>query len=155
MATSTPTAATVLITGANRGNFETQKVSASDSNTNLFTGIGRGLLAVYLSRPDTTAIAAVRDTTSATTLSLKDLPHGSGSKLIIVKIDNVSLTDAGEAVNQLKAESGITSLDVVIANAGIARYGHSPTYHAVFHMLTIEIYTGITTRRGIYLFRRS
>lgn len=69
-----------------------------------------------------TVIAGVRDTTSATTLSLRDLPRSTSSQLIIVKTDNTSLTDAQKAVDQLVAEHGITALDVVIANAGIARY---------------------------------
>jgi norsolorinic acid ketoreductase len=53
---------------------------------------------------------------------LKDLPNGKGSKVILVKIDSASETDALEAIEILKSEYGITKLDVVIANAGISNY---------------------------------
>ncbi|KAL5399456.1 hypothetical protein PMIN03_012679 [Paraphaeosphaeria minitans] len=89
---------TYLITGANRG-------------------IGRGLTAELLQRPYVTVIAAVRDTSATTFVNL---PAGDGSKLIIVKLDSLTESDAKEVVAQLLARHGITSLDVVIANAGIA-----------------------------------
>ena len=38
-----------------------------------------------------------------------------------MKIDSLSETDAQQAITQLKSEHNITSLDVVIANAGIAK----------------------------------
>lgn len=67
-------------------------------------------------------IAAVRDVASSTSKSLASLPVGKGSKLITVKIDSVSETDARAAVDVLKSQHGITRLDTVIANAGIANY---------------------------------
>lgn len=69
-----------------------------------------------------TAIAAVRNPAKAD--GLKKLPAGEGSELIVVKLDNVCETDAGDAINVLKSEYHITHLDIVIANAGIARYIH-------------------------------
>ncbi|MCJ1310430.1 hypothetical protein MMC25_004094 [Agyrium rufum] len=90
---------TCLVTGASRG-------------------IGRALLATYLSKPYTTAIAGVRNPTSAKSLS--SLPTGEGSSLIIVKIDSESTDDALKAVETLKSEHGIQKVDLVIANAGIA-----------------------------------
>jgi norsolorinic acid ketoreductase len=93
---------TYLITGANRG-------------------IGKGLVDHYLALPNTTVIAAVRDTTSASTKALSSSKTGAGSKLITVKIDSVSETDAKDAVASLQSQ-GITKLDVVIANSGIANY---------------------------------
>ncbi|MCJ1393950.1 hypothetical protein MMC18_006827 [Xylographa bjoerkii] len=98
---STPT--TYLITGANRG-------------------IGRGLLEVYLSRPNSTVVAGVRDPSNDTSKSLNSVAVGKGSKLIIVKLDSLSETDAKSAVQLLKSEHGIDHLDVVIANSGIANY---------------------------------
>ncbi|RYP09407.1 hypothetical protein DL765_008470 [Monosporascus sp. GIB2] len=94
---------TYLITGANRG-------------------IGKGLTAKLLQRPGVTVIATARDPVKAAT-SLNELPKGEGSKLIIVKLDSQVDSDAGAAVAQLQKEHGITSLDVVIANAGIAHSG--------------------------------
>lgn len=79
------------------------------------------LTQTFLSRPTTTVIAGVRNpSNSASVASLNALPIGAGSKLITVKIDSVSETDATDAVKFLGAEHGITALDIVIANSGIA-----------------------------------
>ncbi|KAH8807759.1 hypothetical protein F5884DRAFT_790000 [Xylogone sp. PMI_703] len=90
----------VLITGANRG-------------------IGKAITEQYLVRPNTIIIAGVRDTKSPTSLSLKDLKTGSGSKLILVTIASDSETSASEAVAALKSSYGISHIDLVVANAGM------------------------------------
>ncbi|PYI06497.1 NAD(P)-binding protein [Aspergillus sclerotiicarbonarius CBS 121057] len=90
---------TVLITGANKG-------------------IGRALVQTYLARPQTTVIAAVRNPNSPDSKSLSDHAPAKGSRLIIVKIDSSSNTDASNAITTL-SDQGITTLDIVIANAGI------------------------------------
>lgn len=72
---------TYLITGSNRG-------------------IGKGLLEVFVSRPDTTVIAAVRDVEKSTK-DLSAAKTGKGSKVIIVKIDSTSETDAAVAVKEV------------------------------------------------------
>jgi hypothetical protein len=84
----------------------------------LSPGIGRGLVEQYLVRDNTTVVAAVRNPQSAEAKELSSLPTGTGSKLIVVKVDAGSDTDALEAVKSIKAED-VTSLDIVIANAGI------------------------------------
>lgn len=86
------------------------------------TGIGKGLLSAYLTRPNHTLIAAVRDPTSASSKALLGLPHGENSKVILVKINSASQTDALKAVETLKTEHKITKLDIVIANAAISNY---------------------------------
>ncbi|KAI0970354.1 Nor-1 [Xylaria arbuscula] len=91
---------TVLITGANRG-------------------LGRGLAEAYLSRPDHIVIGAVRDESSSSAASLKAFKAASGSRVILVKLASDSETDAAAAVETIKA-AGISALDIVIANAGIA-----------------------------------
>ncbi|MCJ1420680.1 hypothetical protein MMC32_007039 [Xylographa parallela] len=96
-------ASVVLITGANRG-------------------IGRGLVEEYLSRPNSTVVAAVRDPSNVTSQSLGTIAVAKGSKLITVKIDSLSETDAKAAVETLKESYGISKLDVVIANSGIGKY---------------------------------
>jgi norsolorinic acid ketoreductase len=101
---TTPT--TYLITGGNRG-------------------IGRGFVQTFLQRTATIVIAAVRDPSSASAKSLQDLPKGAGSRLITVKLDSSISTDATEAVAQLQTEHGLSSIDLVIANAGISVGGAS------------------------------
>ena len=91
----------VLISGANRG-------------------LGKGLLELFLAKPDHIVIAGNRDVTSASSKSLADIPKGERSKLFVVKIDATVPTDPFEAVEELKKQ-GIDHLDLVIANAGVAR----------------------------------
>ena len=86
-------------------------------------GIGLGLARSFLLRANTTVIAAVRDPANIPTIeNLQQLKAGPGSKIIIVKIDSSSATDAGEAVRLLRSEHDIAKLDVVIANAGICNH---------------------------------
>ncbi|KAB5513514.1 hypothetical protein GE09DRAFT_1295088 [Coniochaeta sp. 2T2.1] len=98
----------VLITGANRG---ASLVPMSDA-ANL-TGLGRGFTEAFLARPNHTVIAAVRDPSAA---SFSSLPVATGTRLVVVKTDSTSATDAFEAVKTLQ-DDGITKLDIVIANA--------------------------------------
>lgn len=66
------------------------------------------------------AIAAVRKPEDQTSKDLDKLPKGSGSQLIVVKIDGDADSDATEAVHLLQRQHGIHALDLVIANAGIS-----------------------------------
>lgn len=83
-------------------------------------GIGRGLAEKFLSRSNTTVIAAVREPAGASSQSLQFLPKGESSRLVVVKVDSKSSTDPAAAVETLQREHGIDHLDVVIANAGIS-----------------------------------
>lgn len=94
-----------LITGANRG-------------------IGKGLVQRLLQQSSATIIAAVRNPSDSISKSLEDLPRSRDTKLIIVKIDASVPTDAKDAVASLH-QQGITSIDVVFANAGIYEGVHS------------------------------
>jgi NAD(P)-dependent dehydrogenase (short-subunit alcohol dehydrogenase family) len=91
---------TVLITGANRG-------------------IGLGLTERFLAEASHIVIAAVRNLTHATVHALQELPTGSNSRLVVVKLDASIERDAQEAVTELQQKHGIQHLDIVIANAGI------------------------------------
>ncbi|KAH7364684.1 aflatoxin biosynthesis ketoreductase nor-1 [Rhexocercosporidium sp. MPI-PUGE-AT-0058] len=97
MATTT----NVLITGPNRG-------------------IGNGLLTSYLTRPNHTVIAGVRNPSSSQ--HLQSIPKAANTTLIIVKIDNEDDSTAAAAISELKSTHNITTLDLVIANAGICDY---------------------------------
>nr|D7PI11.1 RecName: Full=Short chain dehydrogenase gsfK; AltName: Full=Griseofulvin synthesis protein K [Penicillium aethiopicum]ADI24951.1 GsfK [Penicillium aethiopicum] len=90
--------ATVLITGGNRG-------------------LGKGLVATYLSTPDTTVIATVRDPSKCESLSA--LPKALGSNLLLVKLEVTSKDSITTAIGTLDTHN-IGSIDVVIANAGIS-----------------------------------
>ncbi|KAK0649663.1 hypothetical protein B0T16DRAFT_410527 [Cercophora newfieldiana] len=97
---------TVLITGANRG-------------------VGKSLTSIYLQRPSHIVVAAVRDVKSQSSLELSNLPKAVDSKLVLVKIDATSDTDAEDAASTLKQE--IDHLDILIANAGLCIY-NEPTH---------------------------
>ncbi|OQE36921.1 hypothetical protein PENCOP_c011G02146 [Penicillium coprophilum] len=90
----------VLITGANRG-------------------IGKGILELYLKKPNHFVIAANRDPTHPTSNALVDLPKAEGTTLEIIKIDAISPTDPAAAVKALNVK-GITHIDILVANAAIA-----------------------------------
>ncbi|PYH45083.1 SDR family oxidoreductase [Aspergillus saccharolyticus JOP 1030-1] len=81
-------------------------------------GIGHGLVKLLISRPNCTIIAAVRDPSADTAQALLTLAAGEGSRLIVVKIDAESDTDAHKAIQHLQEKENIDHLDVVVANAG-------------------------------------
>ncbi|KAE8318508.1 NAD(P)-binding protein [Aspergillus transmontanensis] len=90
----------VLITGANRG-------------------IGKGLLELYLTKPNHTVIAANRNPDHPTSKALADLPTAEGTTLRVIKIDATSAIDSVNAAKELTSQ-GIDHIDILIANAGIA-----------------------------------
>lgn len=105
----------VFISGANRG---MQCNSNSEMAGLTIAGIGKALLKEYLSRPNHTVIGSVRDIKSATAEELRAIPTAEGSKIILVKIESTSTTDASETVKELQSQ-GITKIDIVIANAAV------------------------------------
>ena len=80
-------------------------------------GIGKGLVTALLQRPETTVIAGTRDLASTNSKQLNGLPHATGSRVIVVKIDSESDDDAQTAVATLQKEHNLDHIDVVIANA--------------------------------------
>jgi norsolorinic acid ketoreductase len=88
----------------------------------LHSGIGKGLVAKYLARPDHVVIAAVRDPNHTTSKSLLSLPVGDNSSLVVVPFDSSSEISIHKAISILKTEHSITSLSIVIANAGVAEF---------------------------------
>lgn len=85
----------------------------------ILAGLGKAFVEQYLARPNHTVIGTVREVNSAAAEELRALPAAEGSKVVLVKVEYTSTTDAVDAVKVLEAQ-GITKLDVVIANAGIA-----------------------------------
>ena len=110
---------TVLITGANKVSNHSSATPASLQCLIIDRqGLGRGFVEKYLSRPNTTVVAAARDPDGQDARDLTNISKAEGSKLITVKIDSTSETHAVNAISTIKGQ-GITHLDVVIANAGI------------------------------------
>ena len=62
-------------------------------------------------------LAKVRDPSSKEAKALLAVPTATGSKVILLKIESTSDTDALKAIRYAESQ-GITELDVVIANAG-------------------------------------
>ena len=86
-------------------------------------GIGHGLLAAFIARPNTIVIAAIRD--SPTSEKAKSMVAaiteiGHGSRIIPTQYDAGKQSSAQELVERLKKSEDIAHLDTVIANAGIA-----------------------------------
>jgi len=75
------------------------------------------MVETYLARPNNTVIAVARTTSSAG--SLKSLPAGKDSKLIVIAYDSRDTEGPKKAIEELKNQ-GITTIDTVIANAGIS-----------------------------------
>lgn len=71
----------------------------------------------YLTRPNTTVLAAVRSPSSEDSQSLQSIAAATGSQVVILKVDSTSDEDALEAIEFAKSQ-GITAIDTVIANAG-------------------------------------
>ena len=92
--------------------------AASLAKTTSFLGIGNGFVKRYLARPHTTVIGTVRDPSAPASEALHDLPKAEGSRVIVVKIESTSETDALEAIKSLSTHN-IDHIDIVIANAGI------------------------------------
>ncbi|KAK7748122.1 hypothetical protein SLS53_001376 [Cytospora paraplurivora] len=115
----------VFITGANRG-------------------LGKGFVQKYLSRPNTTVIGSLRNLPSPEAQALQSLSKAEGSKLILVKIENTSETDASDAVASLKSHS-IESLDIVVANAAWANLS---AYVPVAEMKPSDLVDHINTNSG-------
>lgn len=86
------------------------------------SGIGKGLLASYASRPNHIVVAAIRDgLDSEAGKALLSLPVGSGSKILVKKYDASSTSAATGLVEELEAKDGVTTFEIVVANAGVLK----------------------------------
>lgn len=82
--------------------------------------LGKGLLELYLDRPNHIVIAANRHPNSASSKALHNLPKTEGTRLIIVRYEGTADDGSASGIpKELKAE-GVDHLDLVIANAGVA-----------------------------------
>ncbi|GAP86888.1 putative short-chain dehydrogenase reductase SDR [Rosellinia necatrix] len=82
-------------------------------------GIGNALAQAYLLRENCTVVGSIRDHDAPGVVELKASPKGSGSQLLLVKIESSVAGDAAKAVEEIKA-AGIDHIDILIANAGLS-----------------------------------
>ncbi|KAL4903365.1 hypothetical protein BDW74DRAFT_39377 [Aspergillus multicolor] len=101
----------------------------SDSTVVLITGVARGLgnalAKAYLSRPHHTVIGTVRDTSSPTLSSLTSSPTAEGSKILLYPLESTNDTHYTGLLTSLST-AGITYIDLVIPNAGVAHPPGTP-----------------------------
>lgn len=71
-----------------------------------------------LIRHGTTVLATVRDPNASTSQSLKALPTGAGSRLVILTVDEDTPETGYSSIPKRAAEVGIDHIDIVVANAG-------------------------------------
>ncbi|KAI2601978.1 hypothetical protein GGR54DRAFT_654900 [Hypoxylon sp. NC1633] len=81
-------------------------------------GIGKGLLELYLAKPNHVVISANRDPDLPASRALLNLTTADNTTHILVKIDAADPNDPANAVEKLWS-LGIDHVDIVIANAGI------------------------------------
>ncbi|KAI1428415.1 hypothetical protein F5Y12DRAFT_711051 [Xylaria sp. FL1777] len=93
---------TILITGASRG-------------------LGYSVAQRFLALPNHTVIAANRDPEGDNSKSLAELPKGAGSALILAKYDAAEEQSPFDIAKELQEKHGIASLDIVLANAAVAK----------------------------------
>ena len=70
-------------------------------------------------KPDHIVIGTVRDPNTPKANELKILSTASGSRLLLVGIENTNFEDPKRAIKTIEA-AGIDHIDVVIANSGIS-----------------------------------
>ncbi|KAJ9660485.1 NADP-dependent oxidoreductases 1 [Coniosporium apollinis] len=124
---------TYLVTGANRG-------------------IGKGLVAAFLLRPNSLVIGCVRNPEDKTSKALSDLPRGENSSLITLKLDCSSEIDAAAAIEELQSSHHVAKLDVVVANAAIAKY-YGPT--STLELEHLKEHVTVNTYSVLLLFQAS
>lgn len=69
--------------------------------------------------PDHIVIGTLRDPNAPKAEELGSLPVGSGSRILLVGIENTNLSDPKKAIETVEA-AGIDHIDIVIANSGVS-----------------------------------
>ncbi|KAL7619548.1 hypothetical protein AAE478_010088 [Parahypoxylon ruwenzoriense] len=85
----------------------------------LLLGIGNSLAWAYVARPNCTVLGSIRDDAALGVTELRAFPKGNGSRLLLVKIESFSPTDANNTVKEMKA-AGIDHIDILIPNTGVS-----------------------------------
>jgi NAD(P)-dependent dehydrogenase (short-subunit alcohol dehydrogenase family) len=77
------------------------------------------LAATYLAKPNHTVIGSLRDLKGAQAAQVKNLPAGSGSRLILVGIEATDFAAPKKAIEEATA-TGVDHIDIVIASSGVS-----------------------------------
>ncbi|KAL3429738.1 hypothetical protein BDV09DRAFT_200330 [Aspergillus tetrazonus] len=101
----------------------------SDSTVVLITGVARGigqaLAKAYLSRPNHTVLGTIRDPSAQSLSALSSHIPAQGSRLFLFTLESTNASHYANLVSSLTT-AGITHLDLVIANAGVAYPAGTP-----------------------------
>ncbi|KAL4766935.1 hypothetical protein BDW60DRAFT_220925 [Aspergillus nidulans var. acristatus] len=101
----------------------------SDSTVVLITGVARGigqaLAKAYLSRPNHTVLGTIRDPSAPSLSALSSHVPAQGSRLFLFTLESTNPSHYSDLVSSLTT-AGITHLDLVIANAGVAHPAGTP-----------------------------
>ncbi|KAL5047313.1 hypothetical protein BDW71DRAFT_179851 [Aspergillus fruticulosus] len=102
----------------------------SDSTIVLITGVARGigqaLAKAYLSRPNHTVLGTIRDPSAPSLSAVASHTPAQGSRLLLFPLESTNPADYSNLVSSLTT-AGITQLDLVIANAGVAYPAGTPS----------------------------
>lgn len=86
-----------------------------------FPGIGLGIVTALLARPATTVVAIAREPAIAGLESeLAETPKGDGSTFHTFALDAATVPAPGELRDRFISKTGLTRVDILIANAGMA-----------------------------------
>ncbi|KAI0472511.1 hypothetical protein F4859DRAFT_515355 [Xylaria cf. heliscus] len=113
-------------------------------------GVGLGVVRALLASSGTTVIAAVRQLTDQISELLHGLPTGQNSKVLVVNIDASSESDALNAIESLKRDHGLVSIDVVLAVAGMSN-PRANTLHTT--KISMEDHFRVNTLAPLLLFQ--
>ncbi|KAL4815389.1 hypothetical protein BDW67DRAFT_191617 [Aspergillus spinulosporus] len=101
----------------------------SDSTVVLITGVARGigqaLAKTYLSRPNHIVLGTVRDPSVPSLSALGSHAPAQGSRLHLFTLESTNASQYHDLVSSL-ITAGITHLDLVVANAGVAYPAGTP-----------------------------
>ncbi|KAL6232396.1 hypothetical protein BDW75DRAFT_232843 [Aspergillus navahoensis] len=114
-------------------------------------GIGRGVVEVLLSRPNTTVIAAVRNPDAAASQSLNSITPGTSSHLIIYNISHLDVVIANAGISNDYSPVHSVSPDVVREHVDVNFYGPLHLFQAAYPLLkksSRPIFVGVGSAMG-------
>lgn len=110
-----------VVTGANRGKPPSSSARPQPLLLTPLPGIGLGLVTALLARPSTTVVAVAREPSIAGLESeLAAAPKGTGSTFHTFALNAGTIPAPTELRGRFTSKIGLTRVDILIANAGMA-----------------------------------